>query len=70
VRSASFFPVTPYTCSMPTPVGPAPPDPNDPDLWDWSGGDEEFRPRRRPLRVLLIGVMVLAMVLLVVVNVL
>jgi hypothetical protein len=55
---------------MPTPVGPAPPDPNDPDLWDWSGGDEEFPPRRRPLRFLLIGIMVLAMVLLVVVNVL
>jgi hypothetical protein len=55
---------------MPTPVGPAPPDPNDPDLWDWSGGDEEFSPRRRPVRFLLIGIIVLAMVLLLVVNLL
>lgn len=27
---------------MPTPVGPAPRDPDDPDLWDeWYDGDEE-----------------------------
>lgn len=29
---------------MPTPVGPAPRDPDDPDLWDWEGGDEEPDP--------------------------
>lgn len=23
---------------MPTPVGPAPRDPNDPDFWDWGDG--------------------------------
>jgi len=55
---------------MPTPVGLAPPDPNDPDLWDWSGDDEEFSPRRRPVHFLLIGIIVLAMVLLLVVNLL
>jgi hypothetical protein len=26
---------------MPTPVGPPPPDPNDPDLWDWGDDDDE-----------------------------
>jgi hypothetical protein len=38
--------------SMPTPVGPLGPDeidPNDPDLWDWSGDyDDDSRPRTAP----------------------
>jgi hypothetical protein len=38
---------------MPTPVGPLGPDeidPNDPDLWDWSGDydDDDARPRQAP----------------------
>jgi hypothetical protein len=35
---------------MPTPVGPAPRDPNDPDFWDWGDDDDEDGtsvPRRR-----------------------
>ena len=55
---------------MPTPVGPVPRDPSDPDLWDWSGDDDDVRPRRHPLRPLLVGLIVLALVLLVVVSVL
>jgi hypothetical protein len=34
---------------MPTPVGPLGPDeidPDDPDLWDWSAGDDA--PKRQP----------------------
>ena len=60
----------PYTWSMPTPVGPVPPDPNDPDQWDWGGDDDDLRPRRYPLRVLVVGIIVLALVLLLVVSVL
>jgi hypothetical protein len=26
---------------VPTPVGPAPRDPNDPDFWDWGHDDED-----------------------------
>jgi hypothetical protein len=43
---------------MPTPVGPAPGDPNDADLWDeWFDPDDEEVPRSRfgwPVRVLAI----------------
>jgi len=53
---------------MPTPVGPARPDPNDPDLWDW--GDDDVGPRRRPFQLIVICIIVLAMVLLLVVNLL
>jgi hypothetical protein len=55
---------------MPTPVGPVPPDPNDPDLWDWGEGDGDFLPRRQPWRILLVGIIVLGLVLLLVVSVL
>jgi hypothetical protein len=55
---------------MPTPVGPAPPDPNDPDLWDWGVDDDDVRSRRSPLQIIVISVIVLAMVLLLVVNLL
>lgn len=59
---------------MPTPVGPVPPNPDDPDLWDWSddvwarsaGGDPslaaQLARRRRRWRL----VAVLAFLLLVV----
>jgi hypothetical protein len=53
---------------MPTPVGPAPRGPNDPDFWDW--GDDDTARRQRPLRLIVIGIIVLAMVLLLVVNLL
>jgi hypothetical protein len=55
---------------MATPVGPVTPDPNDPDLWDWSDHDDDVGPRRRPLRMVFIGTIVLAMVLLLLVNLL
>jgi len=51
-----------------------PPDPNDPDLWDWGEDEDEdeddLGPRRHLLRVLLVGIIVLALVLLLVVSVL
>jgi hypothetical protein len=59
-----------YTWSMPTPVGPVSPDPNDPDLWDWDGDDDDFPRRPQPWRLLLIGIIVLGLVLLLVVSVL
>ncbi len=54
---------------MPTPVGPVPPDPNDPDLWDW-GDDDAPRSRRSPWRVLVVGLVVLGLVLLLLASVL
>lgn len=62
----------PYTLTMPTPVGPVPSDPDDPDLWDWSGDDDEdfSRPTPRWSHVMLVGVVVFALVLLVLVSVL
>ena len=50
---------------MPTPVGPAPRDPNDPDLWDWSGGEDEYEPmaRRHPALAVIAAVVVAAVVL-------
>lgn len=51
---------------MPTPLGPVPPDPNDPDLWDW---DSEFTPPRHRVRRLTVILMVLAVTALLVVSV-
>jgi hypothetical protein len=51
-----------------TPVGPAPRDPNDPDLWDWSEHEDLSAPRRRPGRALLAAFVVVAVVLLLVVS--
>ncbi len=51
---------------MPTPVGPAPRDPDDPDLWDeWYEDDDRPPPRHRPMwirvaaAVLLVGLVIL-----------
>ncbi len=53
---------------MPTPVGPGPRDPNDPDLWEeWYASDDAV-PRRRfgwPVRVLAILVVLTLAVLMV-----
>jgi hypothetical protein len=68
-RSVRRFGTT-YTGSMPTPVGPAPPDPNDPDLWDWGEDDDDFPRRPQPWRLLLVGIIVVGLVLLLVVSVL
>jgi hypothetical protein len=55
---------------MPTPVGPVPSDPDDPDTWDW-GEFEDERHRRKPLwQVGLVVVVVFGLVLLLIVNIL
>jgi hypothetical protein len=59
-----------YTWSVATPVGPAPRNPNDPDFWDWGDDHDDVGPRRRPLRLVVIGIIALALVLLLVVNLL
>lgn len=62
---------------MPTPVGPVPSDPNDPDLWDWDGAwddeeewDREVSPTRRWLHVVAVGIVVFALVVLLLISVL
>lgn len=55
---------------MPTPVGPVPRDPDDPDLWDWGEDDEDFVPRRRrPWQLVLVVILVVGLVVLVAANV-
>jgi hypothetical protein len=66
--TASQDPFT-YTGSMPTPVGPVPPDPNDPELWDWGEDDDDIQPRRQPWRLVLVGIIVLGLVLLLLVGI-
>jgi hypothetical protein len=51
---------------VPTPVGPAPKDPNDPDLWDWGQAEDLSPPRRHSGRTLVAAIVVVALVLLVV----
>jgi hypothetical protein len=48
------------TGSMPTPVGPAPRDPDDPDFWDWGGDDHEPAARRHPARAAVAAIVVVA----------
>ena len=48
---------------MPTPVGPAPDDPDDPDLWDWGADEDEPRPRSL-LRIVVVGILVVGLVVL------
>jgi hypothetical protein len=61
---------------MPTPVGPVPSDPEDPDLWDFDGAwdgeewDREVSPTRRWLHVVVVGVVVFGLVLLLLISVL
>jgi hypothetical protein len=54
---------------VPTPVGPAPRDPNDPDLWEeWYEPDDGTVPRSRfgwPVRILAIVVVVTLAVLII-----
>jgi hypothetical protein len=51
-----------YTWLMPTPVGSVPPDPNDPDLWDWGEFNDDNHPRRRLWHLVLVGIVVLGLV--------
>lgn len=55
---------------MPTPVGPPPPDPNDPDLCDWGDEDEDLPRRRHPWRAVLVVIIVVSLMLLLLVSVL
>lgn len=51
---------------MPTPVGPTPRDPNDPDFWDWEAPDDVRLPARRPLGAViavLVGFVVVLIIL-------
>ncbi|MGH7735349.1 MAG: hypothetical protein ACREOE_17080 [Gemmatimonadales bacterium] len=67
---------------MPTPVGPAPRDPNDPDFWDWgdqpyssNGGHDdtgllaELERTRRRRRVIALVVVALVIFLIVVTTI-
>ncbi|MGO8872543.1 MAG: hypothetical protein ACLQPH_14290 [Acidimicrobiales bacterium] len=54
---------------MPTPVGPVPVDPDDPDFWDW-GDDDELPARRQTWRLLVVAIVVVGLVLLLLVSVL
>ena len=66
---------------MPTPVGPAPRDPNDPDLWDWgdgaysdNGGHDdrellaELERQRARRRIIALVIVVLVLVLIIVAS--
>ncbi len=55
---------------MPTPVGPADRDPNDPDFWDWDPPDEGSSARRRPLVAIVAVVAIVAILLLLLVSIL
>ncbi len=59
---------------MPTPVGPAPRDPNDPDFWDWDPprdrAAEGLAARRHPATAVVALIVVAALLLLVVLSVL
>lgn len=55
---------------MPTPVGPAPRDPNDPDLWDWGPSDDRPMARRHPILALAAVIVIVALLVLVLVSVL
>ena len=55
---------------MTTPAGPVPPDPDDPETWDW-GEFADDRYRRKPLwQLILVSVVVLGLLLLIVANIL
>ncbi|MDQ1358267.1 MAG: hypothetical protein QOF20_2816 [Acidimicrobiaceae bacterium] len=53
---------------MPTPVGPAPRDPNDPDFWDWGPPDDRPMARRHPIRAIVAIVVLASLLLLIVLN--
>jgi hypothetical protein len=55
---------------VPTPVGPAPRDPDDPDFWDWSAPDDRPAARRHPATAIVALVIVAALVVLVLLSVL
>ena len=59
-----------YAGLMPTPVGPAPRDPNDPDFWDWDDHDDERAVGRHRARAAVAAVLVVALLLLVVASLL
>jgi hypothetical protein len=56
--------------TVPTPVGPAPRDPNDPDFWDWGPPDDRPLARRHRARAVLAAVLIVALLLLIVASLL
>jgi len=55
---------------VPTPVGPAPRDPNDPDFWDWGPPDDRPRALRSPALAIIAIVVIGALLLLLFVSIL
>jgi hypothetical protein len=55
---------------VPTPVGPAERDPNDPDFWDWDPPDERSSAQRRPIVTIVAVVAIAAILLLLLVSIL
>lgn len=53
---------------VPTPVGPAERDPDDPDFWDWDPPDERTMAQRRPILAIVAVIAILAIVVLVLIN--
>jgi hypothetical protein len=55
---------------VPTPVGPAPRDPNDPDFWDWGPPDERPTALRRPILAIVALVAIAALMVLLAISIL
>jgi len=55
---------------MPTPVGPAEQDPNDPDYWDWGPPDDRPMALRRPVLAIVAIIVIGALLLLLFVTIL
>jgi hypothetical protein len=55
---------------VPTPVGPADRDPNDPDFWDWDPPDDRPIGQRRPIVAIVAVVAIVAILLLLLVSIL
>lgn len=56
---------------VPSPTGPVPRDPNDPDFWEWDDVDSEPMGRRRQvLRAVVAATLVVLLVLLILASVL
>lgn len=56
-----------YPGWVPTPVGPAERDPDDPDFWDWDP-PETSAPRRRNGRAVVAALLVIAVVVLLIAS--
>lgn len=57
-----------YAGTVPTPVGPVEPDPNDPDFWDWDPPDERTMGQRRPILAVVAVIAILAILVLILIS--